>query len=66
MTKRTDLATRAMDAAQSGGRAAGYCWLEHPSGGARCTRPPHSDQRHVDYYNGRKSPTDATGTEWFE
>ncbi|MEV0183795.1 hypothetical protein AB0I54_31605 [Streptomyces sp. NPDC050625] len=57
---------RAARAAQSGGRAAGYCWLEHPDGGAHCTRSPHADRRHVDYYNGRKSPTDASGVEWWE
>lgn len=65
-TKPATAATRAMAAAQSAGRAAGYCWLEHPDGGAHCTRTPHTDRRHVDYYNGRKSPTDASGTEWEE
>ncbi|MFI5684663.1 hypothetical protein [Streptomyces sp. NPDC051636] len=66
MSRRRDTVTRAMEAAQSGGRAAGYCWLEHPGGRAHCTRPPHTDRQHVDYYNGRTSPTDAAGTEWFE
>ncbi|MDX2837957.1 hypothetical protein PV377_02885 [Streptomyces ipomoeae] len=54
----------AIRAAQSAGRAAGYCWMEHPSGHAHCTRPPHSDSQHVDYYNGRKSLTDASGIAW--
>ena len=66
MSKRTDLATRMTEAARSGARAAGYCGLEHPNGGASCTRSPHTDNRHVDYYNGRKAPTDAYGTEWHE
>ncbi|WP_179023774.1 hypothetical protein [Streptomyces sp. IMTB 2501] len=52
--------------AQSGARAAGYCGLEHPRGGASCTRSPHDDKWRVDYYNDRKSVTDASGTEWFE
>ena len=66
MSEERDTLTRAMVAEQSGGRAAGYCWLEHPDGGAHCTRPPHGDTRHVDYYNGRTSPTAAAGTEWVE
>jgi hypothetical protein len=57
---------RREQAARSGGRAAGYCWLEHPSRGAHCTRPPHTDGRHVDHYNGRQSPTDVKGVEWTE
>jgi hypothetical protein len=46
-------AIREVKAAQSAGRAAGYCWVEHPEGGAHCTRPPgHRPRlRHVDYYN---------------
>ncbi|MFJ3310292.1 hypothetical protein ACIPSA_46335 [Streptomyces sp. NPDC086549] len=60
------LAERSARAAQSAGRAAGYCWLEHPDGGAHCTRPPHTGQQHVDYYNGRTSPTDTNGHEWEE
>ncbi|MFF8329435.1 hypothetical protein [Rhodococcus qingshengii] len=42
-----DLATRKAEALRSGARAAGYCALVHPGGGASCTRPPHSDQRQV-------------------
>lgn len=57
---------RAMRAEQSGGRAGGYCWLEHPTGGAHCTRPPHKDPRHVDYNTGRSSLTDTRGVEWDE
>ncbi|MFF7242130.1 hypothetical protein [Streptomyces collinus] len=41
-----------------------YCGAPYKGGKARCTRPPHGDRRHVDYYTGRKSPTDVTGTEW--
>ncbi len=51
-------------AAQSAGRAAGYCWMEHPDGHAHCIRPPHTDQQHVDFYNGRPSPTATSGIEW--
>ena len=50
----------------TGGRAAGYCWLEHPKGLARCTRPPHTDSDHVDHYTGRTSPTSTKGVEWSE
>lgn len=64
--ERKDLATRQAEATRSGNRAAGYCGLVHPDGGASCTRQPHSDRRHVDYYNGRQSLADASGTEWFE
>ncbi|MEU9405016.1 hypothetical protein AB0E08_04810 [Streptomyces sp. NPDC048281] len=64
--ERKDLATRKAEAARSGARAAGYCALVHPDGGASCTRPPHTDGEHVDYYNGRKAVTDARGTEWVE
>lgn len=56
--------TPAIQAAQSAGRAAGYCWMRHPSGRAHCTRPPHSDNQHVDYYNGRPSLTATSGIEW--
>lgn len=45
-------------------RAAGYCGEWHPTGRAFCTRPPHTDRRHVDHYNGKKSVTDAEGTVW--
>lgn len=62
----TSLVYRIRTAEQSAGRAAGYCWLEHPSGSAHCTRSPHRDGLHVDYYNGRTSPTDTRGTEWSE
>ena len=64
--ERKDLATRKAEAVQSGARAAGYCALVHPDGGAFCTRPPHDDLEHVDFYNGRKQITDARGTEWVE
>ena len=66
MSKVKDLATRMAEAATSGHRAAGYCGLEHPSGRAACTRTPGHDGPHCDYYNGRESVTDASGTEWSE
>lgn len=56
--------TPASRAAQSAGRAAGYCWMEHPNGRAHCTRTPHTDNQHVDYYNGRESPTATAGFTW--
>lgn len=62
----TSLIDRFRRAEQSGGRAAGHCWLEHPDGGAHCSRLPHSDRWHVDYYNGRTSLTDTRGIEWHE
>jgi hypothetical protein len=40
--------------------------MEHPDGGAHCTRRPHSDRKHFDSYNGRTSITDAHGTEWVD
>ncbi|MEV7387188.1 hypothetical protein [Streptomyces sp. NPDC091215] len=64
--ERKDLATRRAEALRSGARAAGYCALVHPEGGASCTRPPHIDDEHVDYYNGRKKVGDASGTAWRE
>jgi hypothetical protein len=66
VTRKKDRATRMAEAAQSGHRAAGYCGLAHPSGRASCTRTPGHDGPHRDYYNGRKSITDASGTEWTE
>ncbi|NUR27885.1 MAG: hypothetical protein HOV83_18910 [Catenulispora sp.] len=64
--QRKSLAQRKRDAAESASRAAGYCALVHPDGGASCTRPPHIDRRHVDHYNGRPSVAAASGTEWLE
>lgn len=46
------------------GRAAGYCWLENPDGPGRCTRPPRHGGRHVDCYNGRRSPAATSGYSW--
>ncbi|MCM1974019.1 hypothetical protein [Streptomyces sp. G1] len=57
-------ADRRREAETSAGRAAGYCWMEHPDGGRHCTRRPHSDRQHVDHYRGRESVTDTHGTEW--
>ncbi|MER6350708.1 hypothetical protein ABT186_02330 [Streptomyces sp. NPDC001634] len=43
-------------AAKSAGRAAGYCWVEHPAEPLHCTRwPNHRGRPHKHYY---------TGTEW--
>lgn len=56
--------TAAIRAAQSAGRAAGYCWMKHPTENAHCTRPPHTDAQHVDYYNGRPSLTATSGFTW--
>ncbi|GGY73003.1 hypothetical protein ACWDE9_35610 [Streptomyces olivaceoviridis] len=65
--ERKSLEARRAEAAESGYRAAGYCGLLHPEGKARCTSPPyHPGRRHVDYYNGRQSLGDVTGTEWVE
>lgn len=50
-------------AAQSAGRAAGYCWMKHSSG-AHCTRPPHGDDQHESFYIGRTSLTATTGIKW--
>ncbi|MCF0087181.1 MULTISPECIES: hypothetical protein [unclassified Streptomyces] len=51
-------------AALEAGRAAGYCWDERPGGGGSCTRPPLHKGPHVDYYNGRRKPTDMVGYTW--
>lgn len=47
-----DRKTREREAAESGGRAAGYCYVEHPEGGACCTRPPghYPRTKHTSYY----------------
>ncbi|WP_306186992.1 hypothetical protein [Streptomyces sp. MK5] len=47
-------------------RAAGYCGAPYQEGKGRCTREPgtHSDGHHVDYYNGRRSPSDTAGYRW--
>ncbi|WP_086765307.1 hypothetical protein [Streptomyces bobili] len=70
MSQTTDtdmsLLTRKLRAETSGGRAAGYCWLEHPDGKARCTRQPHTGSEHIDYYTGRPSLTSVKGVEWTE
>ncbi|MFI1562219.1 hypothetical protein ACH4ZX_03995 [Streptomyces sp. NPDC020490] len=66
MTGRKGAADADEAASLAAGRAAGYCSAPRPGGGGRCTRPPgiHSDGDHVDYYNGRKKPTDAEGYRW--
>jgi len=66
VTARKNLATRTAEALRSGARAAGYCALVHPDGIASCTRPPHSDREHIDYYNGRPSLAAVSGTKWTE
>lgn len=50
----------------SAGRAGGYCWMEHPDEGLHCTRRPHADPHHVNYYRGRTSPTASHGIEWVD
>lgn len=52
-TSTTSQAKRETRAAASAGRAAGYCWVEHPEGGAHCTRLPghYPRLKHKDYYN---------------
>ncbi|MYY00167.1 hypothetical protein GT045_36620 [Streptomyces sp. SID486] len=60
------LAERKVAAAQSARRAVGYCGLRHPHSNAFCTRRPHIDTGHEDYYTGRQSITDTTGTGWTE
>ena len=60
-------AARKLRAETSGGRAAGYCWLEHPEGAGLCTRETaHPGNRHVDFYTGRTSLTSTKGVEWSE
>ncbi|MFF4752636.1 hypothetical protein ACWD5R_11530 [Streptomyces sp. NPDC002514] len=59
-------AERMTRAAQSAGRAAGYCYLEHPLGNRFCTRRPHTDSLHIDYYRGRESAADTQGISWCE
>ncbi|UXY28570.1 hypothetical protein [Streptomyces sp. HUAS TT20] len=51
-------------ASLAAGRAAGYCWERNPDGPGRCTRAPHADGEHVDYYNGRQQITDVHGYTW--
>jgi hypothetical protein len=63
---RRGFAERMREAEQSAGRAGGYCWLEHPSGHGHCTRTPHADRRHMDYYTGRREHTDTHGLVWDE
>ena len=44
--------TRHLEAEQSAGRAAGYCWVEHPNTASHCTRPPghYPKLKHTNYY----------------
>lgn len=44
------LADRARTAAQSAGRAAGYCWIRHPTEALFCTRPADHTGQHRHYY----------------
>ncbi|MEU2879182.1 hypothetical protein [Streptomyces sp. NPDC007070] len=52
------------DKGQAAFRAAGYCGAAHPQGLGRYTRKPGHDGDHVDYYTGRKKPTDTEGHRW--
>ncbi|MGV9456716.1 hypothetical protein [Streptomyces sp. NPDC003635] len=61
---RETTADRRLRAAESAGRAGGYCWMEHPESGVHCTRRPHSGRDHVNYFRGRESPPASHGFEW--
>ncbi|GGV80541.1 hypothetical protein [Streptomyces thermoviolaceus] len=50
--------------ALAAGRAAGYCWVRHPTAPAWCTQPSGHDGPHVDHYNGRQPATDTEGYRW--
>lgn len=43
-------ADRARVAASSAGRAAGYCWIQHPDQALFCTRPAGHTGEHRHYY----------------
>ncbi|MFJ8344999.1 hypothetical protein ACIQ9J_01220 [Streptomyces sp. NPDC094153] len=57
--KRPDEAVRL-----SGGRAAGHCWVQRPSGPGHCAMHPGRSGDHVDHYNGRASVTAISGHRW--
>jgi hypothetical protein len=50
MTKTQESADPRVRAAQSAGRAAGYCWMKHPTRGQHCTRPVGHTGDHKHYY----------------
>ncbi|MGW3513830.1 hypothetical protein [Streptomyces sp. NPDC000994] len=58
------MAATGEEASIAAGRAAGYCWVQRPSGPGRCTRRYPHDDDHVDYYIGRTAPTDTEGHRW--
>lgn len=45
-----DLADPRVRAAHSAGRAAGMCWIEHPTRDLHCTRPAGHTPGHKHYY----------------
>lgn len=49
-------AAREARAAESAGRAAGYCWVEHPNSGLHCTWPPRRTGPHKHTYSGTVWP----------
>ncbi|MBN0048194.1 hypothetical protein JS756_29610 [Streptomyces actuosus] len=56
--------TAGVQGARAAGPVGGYCWAEGHGGRGRCTRPPKHDGPHVDYYNGRKTDSSASGYTW--
>lgn len=45
-----DSAEARQEAAQSAGRAAGYCWVKFGPRRRHCTRPPEHEGGHKSYY----------------
>lgn len=46
-----DAVARVTQAANSAGRAGGYCWVEHPTGGRHCTLRPGHQLPHYHCYS---------------
>ncbi|MDT7847174.1 hypothetical protein [Streptomyces justiciae] len=51
-TIKADTAAREAVAAQSAGRAGGYCWVEEKGGGYSCTLRPAHGGKHYHFYSG--------------
>jgi hypothetical protein len=47
---RKENTAREREAADSAGRAAGYCYVQRIKGPGRCTFPPRHAGRHRDFY----------------
>lgn len=47
---KADTERRTVAPEQSAGRAAGYCWAEHPGSHLHCTKPPGHDGKHWHTY----------------